>query len=66
MFANLKAKKLVGFKSHGMVLCAVNQNEDGSETVEFVEPPADAAVGEKITYEGLTGEPASTSQVHTR
>jgi aminoacyl tRNA synthase complex-interacting multifunctional protein 1 len=34
-----QAKNLVGFKSHGMVLCAAETREDGTEKVEFVEPP---------------------------
>jgi aminoacyl tRNA synthase complex-interacting multifunctional protein 1 len=62
--SNLKAKNLIGFKSHGMVLCAAEKNEDGSETVKFVEPPLDAKIGEVITFEGLPKpEPWSGSQV---
>lgn len=62
--SNLKAKNLVGFKSHGMVLCAAGTNEDGSERVEFVEPPEGAPIGEIITFEGLpTPEPWSGAQV---
>ena len=51
--ANLKAKNLVGFKSHGMVLCAAETNADGTEKVEFVEPPEGAPLGEVVTFEGL-------------
>jgi methionine--tRNA ligase beta chain len=54
VLANLKARKLVGFPSHGMVMCA--SNADGSK-VEFVMPPADAAIGERIMVEGFEGEP---------
>lgn len=54
VLANLKARKLVGFPSHGMVMCA--SNEDGSK-VEFVEPPADAKIGERVMVEGFDGEP---------
>ena len=62
--ANLKAKNLVGFKSHGMVLCAAKQSEDGEEKVEFVEPPPNAAIGEIVTFEGLPDpQPATASQV---
>lgn len=62
--SNLKAKNLQKFKSHGMVLCAAEKNDDGSETVKFVEPPADAKVGEVVTFEGLpTPEPWSGAQV---
>ena len=39
---NLKAAKLAGFPSNGMVLCA--SSEDRS-TVAFVEPPAEAVPG---------------------
>ncbi len=61
--SNLKAKNLVGFKSHGMVLCAAEEI-DGVEKVEFVEPPADAAIGEIITFDGLaTPQPVSPNQV---
>lgn len=62
--ANLKPKNLVKFKSHGMVLCAATALEDGSEKVEFVEPPADAKIGEVVSFEGLpTPEPWPQSQV---
>jgi len=54
----------VGFKSQGMVLCASQCNEDGSETVEFVEPPDGSPLGEVITFEGLPApSPMSSSQV---
>ncbi|EGZ07792.1 hypothetical protein PHYSODRAFT_250104 [Phytophthora sojae] len=43
---NLKPAKLGGFKSHGMVLCAC---DEAHENVQFVEPPADAKVGERVT-----------------
>ena len=49
---NLKAAKLAGFKSEGMVLCA----QDGDK-VEFVEPPPSAKVGERILVDGVSGEP---------
>ncbi|CAJ1937762.1 unnamed protein product [Cylindrotheca closterium] len=58
VLSNLKSRKLVGFPSHGMVLCASN-----GEMTEFVEPPADAAIGERISTEGFSGEPASENQV---
>ncbi len=56
VLANLKTRKLVGFPSHGMVLCAAS--EDGSK-VKFIEPPADAKVGERVMCEGFDGEPVS-------
>ena len=53
VISNLKAKNLVGFKSHGMVLCAAKTMDDTKEVVEFVEPPIDATIGETITFDGL-------------
>ena len=62
-----KTKKLAGFPSAGMVLCAAEAKEDGSEKVEFVEPPADAKIGELIFFEGLpTPEPLTGSQVEKK
>ena len=55
---NLKAQKLVGFMSNGMVLAAKSDDK-----VELVEPPADAPVGERVVIEGLSGEPWSSTQV---
>mmetsp|Transcript_23037 Transcript_23037/g.52731 ORF Transcript_23037/g.52731 Transcript_23037/m.52731 type:complete len:225 (-) Transcript_23037:355-1029(-) len=67
VITNLKAKNLKGFKSHGMVLCAASTNPDGSEKVEFVEPPEGAAIGEIITFEGLPNpQPLSPSQSKKR
>mmetsp|Transcript_21254 Transcript_21254/g.52342 ORF Transcript_21254/g.52342 Transcript_21254/m.52342 type:complete len:635 (-) Transcript_21254:70-1974(-) len=59
VLANLKSRKLVGFPSHGMVLCA--SSEDGK--VEFVEPPEGAEIGERVMVEGFDGEPATENQV---
>mmetsp|Transcript_9634 Transcript_9634/g.12724 ORF Transcript_9634/g.12724 Transcript_9634/m.12724 type:complete len:662 (+) Transcript_9634:235-2220(+) len=58
VLANLKERKMLGFPSHGMVLCA-----SGDDQVKFVEPPADAAIGERIFVEGFEGEPATENQV---
>jgi phenylalanyl-tRNA synthetase alpha chain len=63
VLANLKERKLVGYPSHGMVLCAANA--DGSK-VEFVEPPADAAIGERIMVDGFDGEAATENQIIKR
>ncbi len=65
--SNLKAKNLVGFKSHGMVLCAAAPLENGEERVEFVEPPEGVPVGEIITFDGLPPpEPWSGAQVEKK
>ena len=66
VLANLKSRKLVGFPSHGMVLCACKygEAEDGSEdTVEFVCPPEGAEIGDRVVCEGYEGEPATENQV---
>jgi len=70
--ANLKTRKLVGFPSHGMVLCACQYNNgDGSdnsddaadEKVEFVVPHPDAKLGDRVMCEGYDGEPATENQI---
>jgi tRNA-binding EMAP/Myf-like protein len=43
--ANLLPRKLVGFKSNGMVLCASSTGEDGKERVEFIDPPLSSVPG---------------------
>ena len=63
VLANLKSRKLVGFPSHGMVLCACEEESDGGGKVEFVIPPADAAIGDRVTCPGFDGEPATENQV---
>jgi methionine--tRNA ligase beta chain len=55
---NLKSRKLAGFASNGMVLCATSS--DGN-TVEFVSPPATAILGERISFEGHAGQAAEPS-----
>ena len=59
VLANLKTRKLVGFPSHGMVLCAVNDDDK----VVFVDPPEGAEIGERVMVEGFDGEPATENQV---
>ena len=59
VLANLKTRKMMGFPSHGMVLCAASS--DGQ--VRFLEPPADAEIGERVFVEGYDGEPATENQV---
>ncbi|KAJ1461831.1 tRNA synthetases class I (M)-domain-containing protein [Pelagophyceae sp. CCMP2097] len=53
--ANLKSKKLAGFASQGMVLCAASA--DGR--VAFVEPPAGAQPGDRVALPGLPNPPAT-------
>ena len=47
---NLKKRSLVGFSSHGMVLCASNADHTA---VELIVPPPNAPLGERIVFEGL-------------
>lgn len=58
VLANLKTRKMLGFPSHGMVLCGVKEG-----TVKFVEPPKDAEIGERVMVDGFDGEPATENQV---
>lgn len=65
VLSNLKARKLVGFPSHGMVLCS--SNEDHTE-VKLVSPPFDAKVGERVTvpdfdFEGEEGQPYAENKL---
>ena len=57
---NLKASKILGFASNGMVLAA--KGEGGGKT-ELVEPPEGSKIGERVFIEGLEGKPFSSSQV---
>jgi tRNA-binding EMAP/Myf-like protein len=49
VLANLKPRKLGGFPSNGMVLCASNA---AHTDVRFVEVPASAQVGDRVVFEG--------------
>lgn len=53
VLCNLKARKMVGIPSHGMVLCASNVDHT---TVKIVSPPVDAVVGERVTVPGFDFE----------
>ena len=58
---NLKAAKLGGVLSQGMVLCAKSEGQ-----VEFLTPPEGAVPGERVTIAGVEGEPLSAAQVSKR
>lgn len=53
VLCNLKPRSLVGFSSHGMVLCASN---DDKSKVEFVRAPDGAPLGERVIFEGYDGK----------
>lgn len=63
---NLAPRKLVGFKSHGMVLCAAKKLDDGTEKVEFVDVPATARVGDRVHGLNLSGEAFTVKQCDKR
>ena len=56
---NLKASKMVGFESEGMVLCS--KSEAGK--TKLLVPPPGAAPGDRVTVDGEEGEPASATSV---
>lgn len=62
VLCNLKARKMVGFPSHGMVLCASNSDHS---IVRLVSPPIDAKIGERITVPDMesTEEPFTENKV---
>ena len=54
VLTNLKPKKLAGYESHGMVMCA--ETPDGS-TIEFLQPPPGSEPGDLIEFEGYPRNP---------
>ena len=61
--ANLKAAKMGGFASEGMVLCA---SDEKHEIVKFVEVPAGSEPGERVMFEGMSGEPMTPKQIEKK
>lgn len=47
VITNLKERKLAGFMSNGMVLCASNEDHT---VVEILRPEEGAKIGERITF----------------
>jgi len=60
VIANLKERNIGGMKSAGMVLCAGSADKT---KLGFVTPPAGAAPGERVMFEGFEGEPESASKM---
>jgi methionine--tRNA ligase beta chain len=52
VLANLKARPMRGFVSHGMLLCASTEDRG----VELIEPPTGAKLGERVTIGDLVGD----------
>jgi methionine--tRNA ligase beta chain len=60
VLANLKDRSLAGFKSQGMVLCAVSADHS---VIKLLLAPEEAKAGDKITFPGYVGESASAAQM---
>jgi methionine--tRNA ligase beta chain len=61
VLCNLKKRNLVGFPSHGMVLCASNADHT---QVQCMEPPATAKIGDRVVFEGYeNGEPEPENKI---
>lgn len=54
VICNLKARKLAGFESHGMVLCA--ETPDQSK-IEMLRPPEGAVPGDLVHFPGSARDP---------
>lgn len=54
VLCNLKPATMRGIKSQAMVLAA---SDSDHTKVELVDPPKSAAVGERVTFPGFSGEP---------
>ncbi|KAF6259806.1 hypothetical protein COO60DRAFT_1294666 [Scenedesmus sp. NREL 46B-D3] len=65
VLCNLKPRSMRGVKSHGMLLCASNAAHD---VVEPLQPPAGAAVGERVWFgdERLQSAPAEPNRVQKK
>mmetsp|Transcript_43885 Transcript_43885/g.106409 ORF Transcript_43885/g.106409 Transcript_43885/m.106409 type:complete len:452 (-) Transcript_43885:345-1700(-) len=61
VLCNLKKRNLVGFPSHGMVLCASNSDHT---QVQCMEPPSTAKIGDRVIFEGYeSGEPEPENKI---
>ena len=57
---NLKARKMGGVESNGMVLCA---SDASKSNLAFVTPPAGSQPGDRVTWEGFPGEPETPKKM---
>ena len=60
VLCNMKERKLAGYPSNGMLLCA--STADHSKGA-LIEPPSNAQVGEPVLFEGIQRDPATPNQV---
>lgn len=63
VMCNMKARKLAGYPSNGMLLCASTMDHARGA---LIDPPQGAKVGERVHFEGIEGNPATPNQVHKR
>ena len=54
VICNLRQKKLAGYPSHGMVLCAETPDKSA---VELIRPPAGSQAGDLITFADQERDP---------
>lgn len=60
VLANLKERPMAGFPSQGMVLCACSEDHS---VVRLLQPPEGAVAGDRVTFAGFSGEPATPAHV---
>ena len=60
VFCNLKERKLAGYPSYGMVLCAKTPDE---KSIELLIPPAGSVAGDKVMAEGFELKPCADINV---
>lgn len=63
VMSNMKERKLAGYSSKGMLLCASTQDHSKGA---LISPPEGSLVGERIQFSGITGEPFTPNQVHKK
>lgn len=63
VMCNMKVRKLAGYPSNGMLLCA--STPDHSKGA-LIRPPEGSQVGERIQFDGISGEIATPNQVHKK
>jgi len=66
VLCNLKARKLVGFPSHGMLLCASSSDDGEKSQVQLISVPTDAKIGERITVPDVDFEAPDTPMAENK
>lgn len=60
VLCNLKARKLAGYESHGMVICAETPDR---LTAELLTPPSGSVPGDLISFEGFERKPPAVLKI---